>query len=240
MIHRTEVEDMEAELRELQVQVPELQESIRVQNDKMADLGSRTPRPEWHSQRRMLPECEQHIVPISRQACKPTAVVAAKLVRRLSHYASQLDVRSLMLGLQRHKCVAPAVRILCMCVQETARDRDHLQMMLAPDPHGWRATLGSGCDGDGGKEVFVQARGCGGDVPRVLRAKGQVLAPLRRHVGDHARSNSEQLLVFHRSYNSSPRAGLCSRSRWQRVDQDALGTAEAVAATVQLCAWRAL
>lgn len=177
MIQRTEVEDIEAELRELQVQVPELQETIRVQNEKMADLGSQTPRPEWHSQRRMLPESEQHIVPISRQACKPTAVVAAKLVSRLSHYASQLDVRSVVLGVWRGISVLLMLSGPCACVQEATRDRDNLQMMLAPDPQGWSAAPGCVCDGDGGKEIFVQACGCGGDVPRVLRAEGQVLLP---------------------------------------------------------------
>ena len=94
MIKRTEVEELEAELRELRIQVPELQETVQQQLQKLAALGERTPRPEWSTHRRLLPESEQHVVPISRQAGKPTAAVASKLVSRLSHYASQLDVRS--------------------------------------------------------------------------------------------------------------------------------------------------
>lgn len=94
MVKRSEVEELETELRELQVQVPELQETVRQQREELRILGDRTPRPDWPKERRLLPANEQHVVPISRQASKPTAVVATKLVDRLSKYVSQLDVRS--------------------------------------------------------------------------------------------------------------------------------------------------
>ena len=60
-------------------------------------------------------------------------------------------------------------------LQEAARDRDHLQMMLVPDPVQLRFSLDSDSIAQG-HQIVVQALGCGGDVPRLLRATGQVLA----------------------------------------------------------------
>lgn len=101
MIQRTEVAGLEAELREMQVRVPELQQTVHEQAEKLKALGERTPRPEWHEQRGLLPSCEQHIVPVSMKAGKPTAIIAGKLISRLSHYSTQLDVRSLRLAVQK-------------------------------------------------------------------------------------------------------------------------------------------
>ena len=95
MIKRSEVAELEAELRELQVQVPDLQGTVQDQAAKLKDLGDRTPRPEWPVQCGLLPACDQHIMPMSRTASKPTVLIADKLVSRLSQYASQLDVRFL-------------------------------------------------------------------------------------------------------------------------------------------------